>query len=337
MRQFVLGIVALVGLWSGPVDAAVLHLSDDSTRDAAACEQTDTAVLVQIGETWEVFPHAGVTRIDGACERVSPEPAAEPAPPATPSPVPAPPVAAVATFPVAYAGTDAFWGWRVSNGAGVPTRPSTPYGRTLQARVVRVVDGDTIEVQLPDGRREKVRYIGINTPEIHHPTKGAQPGGAEAREMNRRLVEGKTVDLEFDVQQRDKYGRLLAYVRTVDGTHVNAELVSRGYAGAATFPPNVRYAEYYRVLERQARAQNRGLWGSSTTMQASTTLDGTVEAGGLTSATPNLREYTSYGIPSSSSNGDSASSTNGPVKVREYYRSDGTYVPAHTRSAPRRR
>ena len=118
MRQFVLGIVALVGLWSGPVDAAVLHLSDDSTRDAAACEQTDTAVLVQIGETWEVFPHAGVTRIDGACERVSPEPAAEPAPPATPSPVPAPPVAAVATFPVAYAGTDAFWGWRVSNGAG---------------------------------------------------------------------------------------------------------------------------------------------------------------------------------------------------------------------------
>jgi Staphylococcal nuclease homologue len=155
--------------------------------------------------------------------------------------------------------------------------------------------------------------------------------------MNRRLVEGKTVDLEFDVQQRDKYGRLLAYVRTVDGTHVNAELVSRGYAGAATFPPNVRYAEYYRALERQARAQNRGLWGSSTTMQASTTLDGTVEAGGLTSATPNLREYTSYGIPSSSSNGDWASSTDGPVKVREYYRSDGTYVPAHTRSAPRRR
>ena len=91
-----------------------------------------------------------------------------------------------AMFPAAYAGTDAFWGWRVSSGAGVPVRPSppssrvsngaavptppsTPYGRTLQARVVRVVDGDTIEVQLSDGRREKVRYIGINTPEIHHP------------------------------------------------------------------------------------------------------------------------------------------------------------------------
>jgi hypothetical protein len=102
--------------------------------------------------------------------------------------------------------------------------------------VVRVVDGDTIEVQLSDGRREKVRYIGINTPEIHHPTKGAQPGGAEAREMNRRLVEGKTVDLEFDVQQRDKYGRLLAYVRTMDGTHVNTELAFRGVRGSGHLP-----------------------------------------------------------------------------------------------------
>ena len=161
-------------------------------------------------------------------------------------------VARVQTFPVAYTGTDAIWGWRVSNEAGVPTRPSTAYSRTLQARVVRVVDRDTIEVQLPDGRREKVQYIGINTPEIHHPTKGAQPGGAEAREMNRRLVEGKIVNLEFDVQQRDKYGRLLAYVRTMDGTHVNTELVFRGFAGAATYPPNVKYADYFRALERSA-------------------------------------------------------------------------------------
>ena len=170
---------------------------------------------------------------------------------------PAAPVAPVRTFPVAYSETDAFWGWRLANGAGVPARLSTSSSRVsnetggadpsihrlqphLQARVVRVVDGDTIEVQLPDGRREKVRYIGINTPGIHHPTKGAQPGGAEAREMNRRLVEGKTVDLEFDVQQRDKYGRLLAYVRTKDGTLVNTELVFRGFAGAATYPPNVK-------------------------------------------------------------------------------------------------
>jgi micrococcal nuclease len=259
-----------------------------------------------------VLPRERLDRIEGSCEPASTEPESVP----QASVAPAAPVAGVRTFPVAYTETDAFWGWRVANGAGVPTRlstpssrvsneaggatrPSTAYSLTLQARVVRVVDGDTIEVQLPDGRCEKVRYIGINTPEIHHPTKGTQPGGAEAREMNRRLVEGKTVDLEFDVQQRDKYGRLLAYVRTKDGTLVNTELVFRGFAGAATYPPNVRYADYFRTLERSAREQKRGLWGDPTATQAYAALDGTVEAQGLTSA-PYRADHTSYGPPSSS-------------------------------------
>ena len=73
-----------------------------------------------------------------------------------------------------------------------------------------------IHVQL-GGRREKVRYIGVNTPEVHHPTKGEQPGGREAQETNRRLVEGQAVRLELDVQARDRYGRLLAYVYVDDG------------------------------------------------------------------------------------------------------------------------
>jgi hypothetical protein len=150
-----------------------------------------------------------------------------------------------------------------------------------------------------------------------------------------RLVEGKTVDLEFDVQQRDKYGRLLAYVRTKDDTLVNTELVFRGFAGAATYPPNVRCADYFRTLERSTREQKRGLWGDPTATQAYAALDGTVEAQGLTSA-PYRADHTSYGVPSSS-NGDSASSKNGPVKVRGYSRSDGTYVQPHTRSAPTRR
>jgi micrococcal nuclease len=105
--------------------------------------------------------------------------------------------------------------------------------------VVHVVDGDTIHVEL-DGRIEKVRYIGVNAPEIHHPTKGEEPGGREAREVNRRLAEGKAVRLELDVRERDRNGRLLAYV-FVDGTMVNAELVRLGYAQVMTVPPNVRY------------------------------------------------------------------------------------------------
>ena len=77
--------------------------------------------------------------------------------------------------------------------------------------MLRVIDGDTIEVDW-QGTREKVRYIGINTLETKHPKRGAEPFGPEATAANRRLVEGQTVRLAFDVQPRDRYGRLLAYV-----------------------------------------------------------------------------------------------------------------------------
>src|SRR5947207_14235634 len=97
---------------------------------------------------------------------------------------------------------------------------------TLKGTVVRVVDGDTIHVRI-GARVEKVRYIGVNTPEVHHPRKGEEPGGREAAEVNRRLVEGKRVRLELDVQERDRYGRLLAYVWVGD-VMVNAELVRLG-------------------------------------------------------------------------------------------------------------
>lgn len=118
-----------------------------------------------------------------------------------------------------------------------------------------VVDGDTIV--LDNG--EKVRYIGVDTPEIHHPKKGVEWLGREAAEFNRKLVEHKTVRLEFDVEIRDKYGRILAYVYTGD-TFVNAELVKEGYAQAYTFPPNVRYTDLFLKLQREARGQRLGLW-----------------------------------------------------------------------------
>ena len=133
---------------------------------------------------------------------------------------------------------------------------STP--APVAGTVVRVVDGDTIHVRI-GARVEKVRYIGVNTPEVHHPTKGEEPGGREAAEVNRRLVEGQAVRLELDVQERDRYGRLLAYVWIGD-LMINAELVRLGYAQVMTIPPNVRYQEVFLKLQREAREAGRGLW-----------------------------------------------------------------------------
>jgi len=134
----------------------------------------------------------------------------------------------------------------------------------LSGRVVKLVDGDTIWVDVGAGRIEKVRYIGVNTPEIHHPTQGEEAGGRAAAAVNRSLVAGRHVRLEPDVQLRDRYGRLLAYVwvRAEGGAElmVNAELLRRGYAQVMTVPPNVRHAETFRRLEREARAGHVGLW-----------------------------------------------------------------------------
>jgi micrococcal nuclease len=128
----------------------------------------------------------------------------------------------------------------------------------IDGSVVRVVDGDTIAVQLAD-RVEKIRYIGVNAPEIHHPIRGEEPGGREAAEANRRLVAGRHVRLELDVRTRDRYGRLLAYVWAGD-TMVNAELVRLGYAQVMTVPPNVKYQHLFVKLQREARDAHRGLW-----------------------------------------------------------------------------
>jgi len=130
----------------------------------------------------------------------------------------------------------------------------------ISVRVVRVVDGDTVVVCCLAGLPESVRYIGINTPETHHATRGVEAYGKEAAGANNWLVGGKTVRLEFDVQQRDRYGRLLAYLYLEDGTFVNAWLVQQGYAQVMTVPPNVRHQELFLKLEREARTASRGLW-----------------------------------------------------------------------------
>ena len=123
-----------------------------------------------------------------------------------------------------------------------------------------MIDGNTIEVSCVLGDREKVRYIGVDTPETHHPMIGVEPFGKEAAEANWKLVDGKNVRLEFDVQQLDKYGRTLAYVYLEDGTFVNACLMENGYAMVMTVPPNVNYQDLILKLLREPKEQKRGLW-----------------------------------------------------------------------------
>jgi micrococcal nuclease len=130
--------------------------------------------------------------------------------------------------------------------------------KTLLGQVSAVVDGDTIQVRI-GGRTERVRYIGINTPEMRHPVRGTEGGAREATEGNRKLVEGQLVRLELDVQERDRYGRLLAYV-SVGEMMVNAEMVAQGYAQVMTIPPNVRHQELFLKLQREARLLQIGLW-----------------------------------------------------------------------------
>lgn len=133
----------------------------------------------------------------------------------------------------------------------IPLSPVPTPTQGEWAMVVRVVDGDTVELE--DGH--KVRYIGINTPEE------GQPFYEEAKEANRQLVEGKRVLLEFDVTPYDMYGRWLAYL-FADGVFVNYALVRRGFANVYTVPPNVKYDKLLRQAERQAREEGVGLWAS---------------------------------------------------------------------------
>ena len=119
-----------------------------------------------------------------------------------------------------------------------------------------VDDGDTIVV----AGGERVRYLGINTPEVAHKDKPGEPFGDEAKAFNKRLVQGRWINLELAEQQRDHYGRLLAYVFLADGTFVNGELVRQGYAHLLRKQPKLRYWERLLALQRQALKEKKGMW-----------------------------------------------------------------------------
>ena len=144
-----------------------------------------------------------------------------------------------------------------------PTTALAPIGRTETARVVRVVDGDTIIIDRGRGN-ERLRYIGMDTPETVKPNTPVQWMGPEASAANKALVDGREVVLEKDVSEIDQYDRLLRYVWLRDGdvwTFVNLELVRLGFAQVATFPPDVRWTDLFLAAQRVAREAGVGLWG----------------------------------------------------------------------------
>lgn len=122
----------------------------------------------------------------------------------------------------------------------------------------RVIDGDTIVVDI-EGKQEKVRLIGVDTPETVHPLKPVEYFGKEASAFTKNMVEGKKVRLEYDWQKRDKYGRLLSYIYLEDETFLNAEIIKQGYGFAYTKYP-FKYLEDFRQYEKEARENLRGLW-----------------------------------------------------------------------------
>lgn len=134
-------------------------------------------------------------------------------------------------------------------------------GTTSLLLVTKVSDGDTFWVTHPSGKKEKIRLIGINTPEARNTGRTeVEYFGKEASAYAKQLLLNKQVRLEFDLQKYDRYKRTLAYVYLPSGTMVNALLVKEGYARAATYPPNVRYQETFQNLEKEARRAKRGLW-----------------------------------------------------------------------------
>lgn len=129
--------------------------------------------------------------------------------------------------------------------------------------VSRVVDGDTFRIQRSVDEEDIVRMVGVDTPETVKPNAPVEAYGREASDFAKSLLRDRTVCLEYDVQTRDRYGRLLAYVYLEDGTFVNETLIAEGYAQAMTVPPNVRFAESFASLQREARDAGLGLWSGA--------------------------------------------------------------------------
>lgn len=154
-----------------------------------------------------------------------------------------------------------FSGWWLGRqGPGTTANSNPPAGSRFDALVTRTVDGDTVHVRTANGD-DTVRLLGVNTPETHHPRKPVECYGPEASAFTDSVLTGRRVQLELDVEHRDKYGRLLAYI-LLDGHRFNDELLRHGYARVLIISPNGIHA---RAMVEEALAAKRagvGLWGA---------------------------------------------------------------------------
>lgn len=191
---------------------------------------------------------AGPTLVITATPEILPSTIPQPSPTLTPPPTPTSKPLATSTISTII--------------VDLPTTLPTvnPVQARIAAQVRRVIDGDTIEVVM-NGKVYTVRYIGMDTPETVAPGTPVQWMGSEATAANKKLVENKTVYLEKDVSETDRYGRLLRYVY-VNALFVNAELVRQGYAQVSTYPPDVKYQSLFLQMQQEARNSGRGLWGN---------------------------------------------------------------------------
>ena len=162
-------------------------------------------------------------------------------------------------------------------GLSIPARAAKPKpprydlqpNAVYQVSVQRVVDGDTIVVDFSTGEQERVRLIGVNTPETVHPKKPVEYYGKEASDFTKKELTGKKVWLQMDVQVRDRYQRALGYIwleapkedeSTIRRSMFNTRLLLEGYGQVMTIQPNVKYAEMFVGFQREARKQKKGLW-----------------------------------------------------------------------------
>ena len=137
------------------------------------------------------------------------------------------------------------------------SKPAAVAGRE-RVKVERIVDGDTLEVTMK-GKKEKVRLIGVDTPETKKPNTPVMFYGKEASAYTKKRLEKETVELEFDVDKKDQYDRLLVYV-WIGEELFNRTLVQEGYARIATYPPNVKYVDAFKKDQETARNKKKGLW-----------------------------------------------------------------------------
>ncbi|MBN8209437.1 thermonuclease family protein [Bacillus sp. NTK071] len=146
------------------------------------------------------------------------------------------------------------------------TSSETVQDNTIPATVERVVDGDTLKVQV-ENREETIRLLLVDTPETKHPTKPVQPFGPEASQFAKDTLEGKEIGIELDVSERDKYGRLLAYVWVGD-TMFNEMLLEKGLARVAyIYQPNVKYVDQFQSIQREAQEKAIGIWSMENYVQ----------------------------------------------------------------------